>query len=220
MQLLLRRDSLPTFLLELLEICLPRCFSSRFAVGIELVPVFGVVGQPATAIAGLAVRLAPTRLGAVDAEAFFRSHHAAFGAGFRVARHQLSGVGRKRGGISCDCAGSSALTFFEATPSPGSSTSSVLPRCGGVQQETGQGGRRYLVAAAANCPPPSPPPASLSRGSLSEREARRGHLACPSFAATPPPGNPNVRTLAEGSGRGGQSRACFRSPTCWAEARA
>lgn len=126
MQLLLRRDSLPTFLLELLEICLPRCFSSRFAVGIELVPVFGVVGQPATAIAGLAVRLAPTRLGAVDAEAFFRSHDAAFGAGFRVARHQLSGVGRKRGGISCDCAGSSALTFFEATPSPGSSTSSVL----------------------------------------------------------------------------------------------
>ena len=73
MQLLLRRDSLPTFLLELLEICLPRCFSSRFGVGIELVPVFGVVGQPATAIAGLAVRLAPTRLGAVDAEAFFQS---------------------------------------------------------------------------------------------------------------------------------------------------
>jgi len=68
------------FLLELLEIGLPGCFANRFTLRIELVLVFSVVGVPSPAVAGFAVRLASTRLTAVDAEAFLRRRDAALGA--------------------------------------------------------------------------------------------------------------------------------------------
>ena len=89
------RDSFPVLHLERFQLGLPGCFASRLPCGVKLIPVLGVVRVAAPAVAGLAVRPSPTRLGAVDAEAFFLSHDAAFGAGFWVTRHQ----GRKRGGF-------------------------------------------------------------------------------------------------------------------------
>jgi hypothetical protein len=68
MQLLLRCDSLLVLCGERLQLCLPGRFTSRHTLRKQLVLVGVVVGSTAPAVAGFAVRPAPTRLAAVEAE--------------------------------------------------------------------------------------------------------------------------------------------------------
>ena len=116
-QLLVGRNPLPVFLLELVELGLPGGFANRFSLRVELVPVLGVVGATAPAITLLAVRPAPTRLAAVDTEVVLFGHNATLGAGPGVARHQgLSGA--KTGGEILTARESGGFGFFETTPTP------------------------------------------------------------------------------------------------------
>jgi hypothetical protein len=64
MQLLRGRDSLPVGLDLRFQLGLPGCFASRRTLCIQLVLAGVVVGPTAPAVAGLAVRPAPTRLAA------------------------------------------------------------------------------------------------------------------------------------------------------------
>jgi hypothetical protein len=66
---------------------LPGCFASRLTLRVQLVLVGVVVGPTALAVAGPAVRPAPTRLAAVDGELGLGRHNTAAGAGSRIARH-------------------------------------------------------------------------------------------------------------------------------------
>jgi hypothetical protein len=61
-QLLLRCDSLLVLHGERFQFGLPGCFASRLPRGAQLVLAGVVVGPTTSAVAGLAVRLAPTRL--------------------------------------------------------------------------------------------------------------------------------------------------------------
>src|SRR5215217_6606794 len=96
-QLLRGRDSLPVFLFERLEFGLPGCFPTRHTPRVQLILVGVVVGPPPQAVAGLAVRPAPTRPAAVDAEVGLRRYDTAARAGSRVARHQPSSGAKTEG---------------------------------------------------------------------------------------------------------------------------
>ena len=99
-----------------LKMSLPGGLANRLAPRVQLVSVLGVIRIAAPAVAGVAVRLSPARLAAVDAEAFLLRHNTASGAGFRVAGHQRK-PGEKRRGKS-SLRGSGVAGFFRGNPYP------------------------------------------------------------------------------------------------------